>query len=111
MIAWHRHDGPVPTSWWHSERIVVSLHDEYRHPHRLEFGQSTLGRVIDTAGRMNRKRQAQHRHRVHLGCGAAGDTGACGAASDHEGNITEGVIAQLRENRQPGGIELPGGGG
>lgn len=109
MVPWDLYDRPVGARRRHPERVVLTLNDQHGHPDRLELGQPALGWIVSAARRMKRERQAQDSRHTCLAGGAAGHACPRRTAPSHQRELTQRPLAQPREHRQPGGVELPSG--
>jgi hypothetical protein len=109
MVAGHADDFPVWAGRRHPKRVALSLHDEHGHAHRLELEKAALGRVIGSAGRVQRESQTEHGHRASLSGGPACHPGARGSAADHQRKVLKPDFMQLPDHRQPRSVELTSG--
>ena len=105
MVAGHRDHLAGRAACWHAKWISCALHHERRHLHGVELGLTGLGRP---AGRVQRKRQAEHGDRAAVRRGAAGHTGAGGAAADDQRQAAQLAAAQVLDDRRPGLVEPVG---
>ena len=92
----------------HPERVAVALDHENGDRDRVELALSRLGGIVGLAGWVHREGQTKHGRGVGLRRGAAGDPGAHRPPAGDQGVGEHAALAQVREHREPGGVELPG---
>jgi hypothetical protein len=89
-----------------SEAIALALDDECRHGHRVQLGEAALRRLARAARRLEREREAKDCDCAGRLDRPAGDPGAERATADYQGQAGQLVLAQLFDDRDPGGVEL-----
>jgi len=99
--SWYADDRAVRAVRRYSEGIAFSLDDECRHPHRFELGQAAL---LRSSRRVEREGEAENGRRTDLGGRPAGHAGAGRPAAGYQRDFE----AELRDDRDPGGVELVG---
>jgi len=83
------------------ERVALALDDQRRDRDGVELLEAALLRL---ARWMDREREAENGHGLGLRGGTASDARACRAAADDQRHPRE----ELRHDREPGRVELPG---
>jgi hypothetical protein len=89
--------------WRHSEWITVSLDDEHRHRDGVELVQAVLLRA---AGRVYRKREAEHRRRACRFRRAAGDAGSERPPAHNQWEVSQRARTQVVDHSRPRRVEL-----
>jgi hypothetical protein len=107
VIARHRHDSPQRRARRYAERVALALHDEGRHPDRIELGEpARRGRSTGAPRRNEREREAEYARCARRFSGAARHAGACRPAARHEWQVAEQVRAQPLHDREPRRVEV-----
>jgi len=107
VVSRHLHDRAERPGGRDPEAVVLSLHDERGHPHRVEFRQPARRRLpARAAGRPQREGETEHADRAGRVRGAARDPRAERTSADDEREAGELALAESLDDRRPDGVEL-----
>jgi hypothetical protein len=87
----------------HPEGVALPLYDEGRDFDLIELAEAAL---LGAARRVEWEGEAHDGDRVRLGCGAARDPRAQRSTTGQDREAAEGTVAQLRDDRGPGRVQL-----
>jgi hypothetical protein len=106
VIAGDRYDLAGGAGRREPEAIALALNYEHRDLHGVELVLAGHRRLARPRRRLERKRQAEHRHRARVGGGAAGDPPTQRSAADDEWQAGKLGAAQALDHREPGRVEV-----
>jgi hypothetical protein len=107
VVARHLHHSATLRGGRDAERVPVTLHDQHRHGHSVEFGETALARACASPARgPQRERQANDRDGPGRRRGAAGHPRTQRPTADDKRQSAQLNSNQTVDHSRPGGVEL-----